>query len=173
VQALDLFEQLSDQEGESNVLHLLGELERHCGNSARAKTLLERARGLTEVEFHVARIDHALGEVALDEHDLQQALNLYRKSLATFAGRTRNERDIAYCLAGVGAVAAAEGQVTRAGRLAGAVERICESRGVPLWMPSLSYKRLLDATSITSEDIEAGRAMTLDEAVAYALDSDD
>jgi hypothetical protein len=40
-------------------------------------------------------------------------------------------------------------------------------------MPSLSYKRLLDATSITPEDIQAGRAMTLDEAVEYALESGD
>jgi hypothetical protein len=37
-------------------------------------------------------------------------------------------------------------------------------------MPNPSYERLLDATSITPEDVQAGRAMTLDEAVAYALE---
>jgi predicted ATPase/DNA-binding SARP family transcriptional activator len=172
-QALELFEGLSDHEGESDALHLLGELQRHRGNRARATSLLERARRLTESEFRVASIDHALGDIALDEHDLPRALNLYRNSLATFARRTLNERDIAYCLAGLGAVAAAQWQVTRAGRLAGAVERIRESRGAPLLMPNPSYERLLDATPITPEDVQAGRAMTLDEAVGYALESAD
>ena len=169
VEALKICQSPSDTE---RALHDLGELERHAGNHATARSLLERALALSQHERDRATIIHGLGDVALDDQNFEQAERLYRDSLVTIR-HSYDERDVAYNLAGLSAVAAAQGQVRRAGLLAGAVERIEESRKAPIALANPGYKRWLEATPIAPEDLQAGRAMTLDEAVSYALDLDD
>jgi predicted ATPase/DNA-binding SARP family transcriptional activator len=171
VEALEIFEGLSDVEGACFTLRDLGALERQAGNSAKARGLLERALSLAPDELRTALIFHSLGDVALNAEELDCAEKFYRDSLVMVRQKYR-QRDIAFNLAGLSAVAAAQGQVERAGRLVGAVERFQESREAPLF-GNPSYRRLLEATPIEPEDVAAGRAMTLDEAVAYALELDD
>ena len=163
-------EGLSDAEG--RVLHLLGAVERNAGNNTKARSLLERALALSQNERRRGMIIHGLGDVALGDQDFDRAGKLYRDSLVPIR-HSDDERDIAYILAGLSAVAAARGQVRRAGRLTGAVERIQESREATLVFANPDYKRFLDATQIAPEDVQAGRAMTLDEAVACALEATD
>jgi predicted ATPase/DNA-binding SARP family transcriptional activator len=173
-EALRIFEGLPDAEGVGMALHELGELEREAGDRARARALLERALPLRRDGRHKAGIVHALGDVALDEHDLGRAESSYRKSL-TLLRLWRDERNLAYCLAGLSAVAAARGDVPRAGRLWGAVERIEASREATLPFERARYERWLEAARepVAPRDVLEGRAMTLDEAVAYALESND
>jgi predicted ATPase/DNA-binding SARP family transcriptional activator len=171
VEALEIFEGLSDVEGACFTLRDLGALERQAGNNAKARGLLERALSLAPDELRTALIFHSLGDVALNAEELDRAEKLYRDSLV-MSRRKYRERDLAFNLAGLSAVAAAQGQVERAGRLVGAVERFQESRKAPLFA-NPSYRRLLEATPIAPEEVAAGRAMTLDEAVAYALELDD
>jgi predicted ATPase/class 3 adenylate cyclase len=171
-QALEIYESVSDVEGTCSALHNLGRLERHAGNNAKAKRWLDRALSLAEDEWRAAAILHSLADVALNDHKLERAEKLFRDSLVAMRN-SYEERDIAYNLAGLSAVAAAQKCVTRAGRLVGAVKRVEESRGAPLFLVNPGYKRLLDAAPISPEDVQAGRALTIDEAVAYALEPRD
>jgi hypothetical protein len=173
-ETLEIYERLSDNWGVCNALHNLGELERHAGNRAKATSLLERALAVCESghqsAHHRAMIVHGLGDVALGDQDFERAASCYRDSLATIR-HWRDERDIAYCLAGLGAVAAATRKAKRAGRLVGAVERIELHRKAGVWLADARYNRFLDAAPIAAQDVDAGRAMTLDEAVDYALEA--
>jgi predicted ATPase/DNA-binding SARP family transcriptional activator len=169
-EALDTCKGLSDVE--LIAVHALGELELLAGNNAKAKRLLERALSLGPDERSTGEILGGLGDVALNEGAFERAASFYRDGLVT-SRNLRDERNVAYGLAGLSAVAAAQGQPTRAGRLAGAIDRIQEIRKAPLLLPNPRYERLLEATPIAPEDVEAGRAMTLDEAVAYALEETD
>jgi predicted ATPase/DNA-binding SARP family transcriptional activator len=169
-ETLEIYERLSDTWGACQALHNLGELERHAGNRAKAMGLLERALAICEQVHHRAIIVHGLGDVALGDQDFERAAICYRDGLATIR-HWRDERDIAYFLAGLSAVAAATSKTKRAGRLVGAVERIELRRKAGVRLADPGYKRFLEATPIAAEDVGAGRAMTLDEAVDYALEA--
>jgi predicted ATPase/DNA-binding SARP family transcriptional activator len=172
-EALEIYEGLSDVEGTCSALHNLGHLECAAGNNGKAEILLERALSLSQNERQTAAILHSLGDFALHDQKFERAQDLYRNNLRTFM-RQQDERAIAYCLAGLSAVAAGTGKPKRAGCLFGAVERIQESReATTLAFANPQYKRLLDAARISPEDVQAGRAMTLDDAVAYALEATD
>jgi tetratricopeptide (TPR) repeat protein len=171
-EALEIYERLSDKWGMCQALHNLGELERHAGDRAKATSLLERALAVCERVLYRAPILHGLGDVALDNRDFERAASCYRESLATIR-HWRDERDTAYCLAGLSAVAAATRKAKRAGRLVGAVERIELHRRAGVWLTDARYRRFIDAAPIAAEDVEAGRVMTLDEAVDYALEATD
>jgi tetratricopeptide (TPR) repeat protein len=170
-EALTIFEEQSDTIRIADVLHHLGEAQRDAGNAREAVALLEEAVSRAPEGRRAASIICGLGDVALDENDLAQAEHFYRDGLAKLMHEPQ-ERDVAYCLAGLSAVAAARGQRVRVGRLWGAVEGIEERRQARLHAATRArYERRLERLdSIAMDDIEAGRAMPLDDAVAYALE---
>jgi predicted ATPase/DNA-binding SARP family transcriptional activator len=174
-EAHGIHEALADLEGIALALRQLGELNREAGDLRTARRLLERALSMQPIERVAAAIVHALGDVALDEHDFGRAESCYRESLTRVMWDSGNERYAAYALAGLAAVAAARGDLQKAGRLWGAVERIEESREASLAFRRFRYEQWLESAPrpVTPEDVHAGRAMTLDEAVGYALESDD
>ncbi len=87
--------------------------------------------------------------------------------------------DCAYCMQGLAAVAASRGEPRRAARLLGAAEALLEAAGLVLYAHNELHQRAADATpeelgeQAWKEAREEGRAMSFEEAVAYALDRKD
>ena len=126
-------------------------------------------RGLAWSLFH-------LGIVAINQGDYHRALELLGESMTTF-WELRDKFTIVNPLFGTGEVAKAQGRPDRAARLFGTAGFIQESIGVPLGGINYpGYERIVDAigAELGEEAFEAawaeGRAMTMEEAVAYALE---
>jgi hypothetical protein len=127
--------------------------------------------------------------VVFEQGDIEAACSLFQRSLAAVwepVGPARSGfRPLPLCLEGLARVAAAREQKERAARLFGAAEALREAAGAPF--PSGARAGTQPAeraaveqhvatvrTALGSEAFAAawaaGRAMTLDEAVAYALE---
>jgi tetratricopeptide (TPR) repeat protein len=169
-----IFEDASDNDGVANAMHNLGELELHAGDVGKAKQLFERALSITRDEGYTAMLLHSLGDVSLEENDFRRAEAFYRDSLKRWiSSRPDAWRFHVYCLAGLSAAAAATGDLPRAGRLWGAVERIEDSTGATLQSSARSrYERLLHepGQNIAGDAVEEGRAMTPEAALVYAFE---
>jgi non-specific serine/threonine protein kinase len=117
-----------------------------------------------------------LGIVAFRQGDTVQAKKLLRESLIVL--RDRHEKwFISRCFETIAAIAALEGDGERAARLFGAGEILREAVGasvLPAYRPD--YDRGMNALRSTLDEDQlqaawtAGRGMTLDEALRYALD---
>jgi non-specific serine/threonine protein kinase len=135
---------------------------------------LFRAVGETR---RVARTLTRLGMVAQTRGDYDRAVALCGEGLATFAA-LGFKPGIGDCLETFGELALATGQAERAARLFGSAESVREtaSPSVVSVAPAAHEQHLaqalaaLDATAFTAARAE-GRAMSLDQAVAYALET--
>jgi len=98
---------------------------------------------------------------------------LARESLS-LAHELGSSFHLIYLLALLAALAAADGDAARAGRLWGAAETLEES-GEAVFQPGDRDRYAQPVFALSGAELEAslaeGRAMTLDEAVALALDS--
>lgn len=124
---------------------------------------------------HIALSVSSLGSLALAEGNYVTARSQFEESLAIW-GESGDRGGIAFLLACFAELAAAEGQSPRALRLAGAAAALREKYGPPL-APSLQAKleRILAWVRSGCHGEEAaatwsaGQAMTLEQAMAYAL----
>lgn len=154
--------------------HDLGLAARYRGDYERAAALLEeslaivRARGwlMASPEFLAG-----LGGVALEQKHYERAHHLYVEALQTC--RTWMDGTI---LEGLASAAAGRGHAKRAACLFGAAEMIRSSMGVPRWPANQALYQLhvsLTREALAEESFtrhwEEGRALTSEEAVAYAL----
>ncbi len=142
---------------------------------ARSEAALAEARALG-FTWLVGLIMVSLGPVSRKAGNDGRALACYREAMAIGAAQG-DRRIIAHALEGVAGVAGARGQVARAARLLGAAAALFERIGVfynaarsSLQAQELAAIRsaLGDATFAAVR--EAGRALTLEEAVAEAED---
>ncbi len=116
-----------------------------------------------------------LGKVACDRGDFPQARDLLAQSLAF--REKMGEWSVPYNLEGLAVVAGAQGQAGRAARLFGAAEAIREVIHWPLTSDNLpeyhrhvaAVREQLDAEVFAAAWAE-GRAMTIEQAVAFALE---
>jgi non-specific serine/threonine protein kinase len=122
------------------------------------------------------RIAAVLGSqsyLALKHGDVRQAAALLRANL-DFAQESKDRRTLLWCLAGLVGVALAEGRIVAAAHLVGAVERqryveLLTGEDVAAYKHQVAVLRTqLDEASWNAA-WEQGQAMTLDEAVAFAL----
>jgi hypothetical protein len=120
-----------------------------------------------------------LGHLARDLGDYGRAAALYRESLA-LRWELNDPLEITRSLADFAVLAARQGQAERTARLLGAREALCEALGVAL--PVAAHTKcgwaLATAQSALGEERLAavwaeGRAMSLDQTVAYALEERD
>ncbi len=159
-------------------IHALGLVVLRQGDYAGARTHFEEALAVareTGDEIYIARSLAYLGTVALCNGDYPQSIALYQQSLAF--NREQSYKDgIVEDLAGLAAVASLAGQPERAARLLGAVEALREACGISL--PPLrraEHDRAVEGirAHLDEETFAAawaqGRAMPLEQAIAYAL----
>jgi tetratricopeptide (TPR) repeat protein len=146
---------------------------------------LGRATKLTEESVALLRELGSRGVVALDlcnlgwmallQNDLGRATDLYSESLS-LAWDTRLNQIIQGSLEGLACLAAAKGEAQRAAQLWGAAQVLHESRGIPRdtdFLAEADARMSAVRTGMGEEGWEEawrkGRAMTLDEAISYAL----
>ncbi|MBI4770417.1 MAG: tetratricopeptide repeat protein, partial [Chloroflexi bacterium] len=176
-EGLTLQRELGDKSGIAGVLNNLGEVARFQGDYELA-------------EGGIAWLLHNLGYVthASSRDEAGRALALFKEAL--FLSRELgNKQGIAACLAGMAGVVGGVGKPERAARLFGAAEALLEASGAVLdSVDRIAYERnvaavrrrssargegdaYLDEASFTAAWAE-GRTMTLEAAMAYALEND-
>ncbi|HEY8743065.1 MAG TPA: tetratricopeptide repeat protein [Chloroflexota bacterium] len=126
-------------------------------------------------DWSLAMLLHNLGCVAQNQAHSKDAEALFRQSLQAWR-ELGNSRGAALCLTGLAGFAATEKQAARAARLFGAAEAIREASGAVLEPPDrVLYDRNVAATRVAlgkqgSRTLWVeGRAMALEDAIAYAL----
>lgn len=183
-QALLAAQQAGARGNEHYALHQLGEAARFMGDIDRAKAFFEELYTLSLAEGEESQVEsalHCLGKVAYDEGNYQQAQDLLIESVTV--GRTKpvrfdQDRLTPFNLEWLASVAGAQGQPARAARLFGAAQAIRDIQHWPLPANCVAeYERhVAVARAQLDEAVFAaawteGKAMTPDQAVEYALDS--
>ena len=178
-ESLAIKRELGDKRGIAISLNSLAEVVCEQGDYAKACSLYEKSlaikRELGDKRGIAVSLD-GLGLVARHQGDYVAARSLHGESLAIF-------RELGYrwgvlaVLEGFVALAAAQGQPERALRLAGAAAALREAIGAPLpptYQAELE-RHLETAQQALGEQASAtaladGRAMTMEQAIAYALE---
>jgi tetratricopeptide (TPR) repeat protein len=178
-ESIALFEHLDDQLGLARALNNLGNYELLAGSLERAAELMTRAleiQASLPIPGAGTATQHSLGMVALERRDIVTARELFVTSLRDISlGGTHaagNVRYITTYLGALAAVAALEHDSVRAGHLWGAVTSIEAERGVQIdGADRARYLKAMTRVAGPSFDpaMEAGRLLTLEEAVREAL----
>jgi non-specific serine/threonine protein kinase len=178
-EGLTLQRQLGDHSGSCHTLYRLAETAGARGQHAQARVLHEESlalrRTLGDIRGMGASLK-SLGIQALVQGDCDGAATRLKEALAKYQ-QIRLKPDMANCLEGLARVALARHRPRRAARLLGAVEAVLEQIGATLpWPASARFEQDRDRAraELGEHDFEAarseGRAMSLEEAIAYALD---
>jgi tetratricopeptide (TPR) repeat protein len=163
-------------------LNYLGDVARCEGDYERAEGLYMRSLARSRdggVEAYVAPVLHNLGYVAVAKGEPARAEALFAESLAM--QRDRGDRTgVLECLAGFGAVRAARGQPRRAAVLFGAVTALRATFGAPVWpgerLEQGRHREMVRAAlgaGAWDAALAEGKDMTLEDAIAYALEGTD
>jgi len=157
----------------------LGDVARIEGDYPRAGSFYEESLSLFRDQggkSEVPAVLHNLGYVALAEGDYPKAEALLKESLALHQ-EIGNKQGISECLTGFGALAGAQGDPTRAARLFGASEALRSAIGAYMWpAEQIEWERHVESARAQLGEVEwdrawqQGLAMSLETAVAYALD---
>jgi predicted ATPase/Tfp pilus assembly protein PilF len=178
-EAIAINRELGNRRSVANTLNNLGLLAYQNGEDDEAAACLDSALALFRAvgsQQGAAIALNNLGHLARRRGDADAALALHRESLALYQA-LKSRLGVAQCLWGPALLAAALGQPGRAVRLFGAAEAQRARLGYRLW-PSLraDYDRArrelserLGARSF-AESWESGAALSLDQAVAEALE---
>jgi predicted ATPase/class 3 adenylate cyclase len=179
-ESLDVVRELGDKYVLSASLCNLGEMARLQGDYSTARSLLEESLEVGRELGDKLGIVYAtanLGLVAYDQGDYSSARSLYEESLAA-TQELGDKYQIASLIEAFAALLVVKGEPERAARLYGGAEALREEAGIPL-APSERprYEREVAAAraKLDEERFKAawaeGRKMTLEEAIAYALET--
>ena len=185
--ARSLFEQSLEWARKDNIpavmafaLNSLGELERLRGDYASATVLYTECAQLRRRMGH--RINLAtslinLGQVALHESDHVRARPLFEEAGAIYQQLELGDQYLVRVLAGFAGVAGVAGKHEQAARLFGAVEAIYEAQERKMGLVERAeYDRIIAKVRSQLDEAtfnaawEEGHKMTLEQAVAYALE---
>ncbi len=188
---LALSRELGNTLAVAHTLDLLSTIARLQGQYERARILLDEALAIRRETGGGERLAwtlHSRGDLALAQDDFAEALACYRESLL-LRSRAENRPGMAASLEAFARLAAARGQAARALTLAGAAAAFYDAYGPSLESQHYSYAvlpsgpRPLDPLleqAAQSLSLEAratawaqGQALSLVQAVAYALASGD
>jgi len=182
-ESLKVRRELGDKRGIVMSLINLAELALNRDDHARARVFLEEALTLAQElgdKGYIASSLMNLGEVALDQGDLQQAAALLEESV-----RSQQELGDKWYLYSslmhLARVVEARGKSVCAARLVGAAEGMREAAGINLgsFIDYPRFERFWAAArsrlgeEAWEEALAEGRAMTLEEAVSYALEEEE
>jgi predicted ATPase/DNA-binding winged helix-turn-helix (wHTH) protein len=177
--SLELRRALGDQLGIANTLVDLGWTAYCQDDCGRANELIEAGLTVFRELGHRGGIATALGhlgQVACSQGDYMRARALLAESMALFRA-TGDRCGIAACLEAVAEIAGAQSQIAQAARLWGAAAATREAIGIPLAPVGRAHYEW-QLTSVCAQLDPAlwrdawaeGRAMTMEQALAYALD---
>ena len=177
-QSLALAQEANDLHRIAASLNALGELARTRGHYTQAATFYEQAwQTSLKQGYKGATFLHNLGHAVLRQGDASRASELFKQSLRLSQDSHRVDTTLG-CLAGMAGAAAAgtPAEAKRAAQLLGAAEALLETTGIRLTgvdqdayddCAAAVRARLDDATFAAL--LEQGRAMTLEQAITYAL----
>lgn len=172
---------LDDKYGIALALNNLGNVALDQGAESVARTLIEESLALHKTignKRGMALALNNLAGVARQEGDYPISCNLYKESLL-IRQEVGDQQGIAECLAGLAEIARAQQQVEQAAQLLGATTTLLEAIGGSLETADRAvYEHGLGAVQRTLGDAfavhwAAGRAMTLEQAIALALAAPD
>ena len=184
-----LLREVEDRPGVALSVGALGCLTYLQGSYELAKPLLEERLQIwqeTGNRHGIAWSLYTLGDVALQQNAWRQAIELFADSLAMFQ-ELLEIRGVARCIVGLAEVAQEIGQLNRAVRLLAAAQMLLETRGIyweddgkdpiggyPVTTQVDFERHRLSAQAALGEEAftaawAAGGAMTLEQAIAYAL----
>ncbi len=175
-ESLELARKARDGNEIGNVLCNLGLVALARGNYDQATTLFKESQAsYHEIKAFFTFADLLLGDAAFQKGDVRLAEFHYKEGLALYW-----ERGIAYFIARglerLAHVAAVRKQPERAARLLGAAEALRESRGIGIYpYERQEYESHLESLRLQLDQVTwtalwaEGRAMTLEVAVAFAL----
>jgi non-specific serine/threonine protein kinase len=180
-QGLALFRKHDDRVGMAIALTILGELARVDGDYERAGIAYEECLALCREQSFEAREAISLGNlgyVAQHNGDYERAESLIKEALTLFWQTTRQRQQIAFCLAALAGPVVAQGDTERAARLLAASEAVLEALGLRRHAGDqfeveryiVTVREQLDKATFEAAWAE-GRAMSLEQAVSYALAS--
>ena len=183
-QSLALFRQEGDTLTESLALTALGVVAAAQGDAVAAQSLLAQSVPLMRAAGDRRDLTQSLltaGSVRLEQGDLQQAHNLFTESLRLWEsiGDQEDAAGVRRALTGLAEVAAAQGRAERAGRLFGAAKALSplpanffsEASRIDLDQDIAQARMHLDQAPFEA-GWAAGQAMTQEQAIGYALQSD-
>jgi non-specific serine/threonine protein kinase len=163
-----------------DTLQALGQACFYLGDYPAARTCFEQelaAGGSIEQPFQAPKLDW-LGHTATASGDYPAARAWFAASMRQRLAIDR-KLGIAFTLSGLAGLAAAQGQLVRAALLSGAASRLCELCGVPATRTQEGYIRgrlpgIRETLGTAAFDAAwaEGQAMTLEQAIAYALGGD-
>jgi predicted ATPase/uncharacterized protein HemY len=177
-QSLALKREIGDRPGIASSLNLLGSLTERQGDYETARALHEECLAMQRELGNKQGMSwslHNLGNIAHAQGDHTAARALYGESLA-IERELGNRSGVAESLETLAGLAHEQGQPERAARLFGAAEALREAIAIPL-RPILrpEYERQISSLRAALDQAtlaaawEAGRALTLDEAITLAM----
>ena len=156
----------------------LGDLFRLMGDLAQATAHYQEVMSLCDeigLPYEIATAKYGLGLVALQKDDSEGARILFEESLAT-RHKMNEVEGAGCCLAHLARVYASNGRPRRAARILGAAAGLLERTGTEIYLHDQqdyeqsvdTVRRMLDPAQLEA-DWTAGRALEIEEAIAYAL----
>ena len=176
-----LYESVGDEQGCAQALVFLGGIPLGRGEVERAEEYFERGLQLARRSGNPLSMYVALYHMALaaqGKKEYRRAGRYYAEALMV-GKQTKDRAHVAMAMVGLAECSATQGDPERAARLFGAADAVFRSVGMsfhPLHASASSHERHLDLTreKLDPKTFEAaraeGRAMTLEEAVAEALE---
>jgi Predicted ATPase len=185
MKALARYRELGDRFSAGGVLNALGEIARYEDDYARAGTLYEQALEiLLELRSRFLTSNPLIGLAWVSLHRGD-----YRKANAFFAESLKLHREYGYklgmleeCLGGFAAIFGMTGRPEPAAQLFGAAESLLEGIGVARYVEPQDQKEYEYYIEVVRSQLDEatfakawseGRAMTLEQAVAFALENSD
>ncbi|MCW5853406.1 MAG: tetratricopeptide repeat protein [Anaerolineae bacterium] len=177
-ESLALTRELGDQAGAATSLHHLAMCALDEGDTATARALCEESLALRRAVGDPRAITyslHHLGRIALWEGDYAAARAYAQETLPAFQ-KLGDKWGMVVSLERLGELAAAEGAPRTGARLLGAVEALCQSRGIrrpPEDQAALAPTLTALRSALGEADFVAawaeGRALSLEAVIALAL----
>jgi predicted ATPase/DNA-binding SARP family transcriptional activator len=178
VEARPLFEGLNEPAGLISTLNWLARIALKRGDRGAARSMYEEHLAICRQWGDASRLFHALGgmgHLERDDDNYSRARVLYQESLV-LRRKAEDQTATAQSLEDLAVLAGREQQLERAIRLLGAAEAFCETFGAqqpvadaPEYDRSVAEGRAALGEAGFAAAWAEGRAMSVEQAVAYAL----